>query len=136
MRNLGLKVGVMKVFNKDLGGNATSIVKLNALGDQRPLDKGDEYLYSPNALTAYVGLGYSFADYFGVELIYGNTSGIRSYADGVATKAKPINAVELNVVGGYEGLEAGISYTKLINTDKGDSKLNRDYFEASIAYNF
>ena len=133
--NIGLKVGVMKVFNKDLGENADSIVPLNALGDQRPLDKGDEYLYSPNALTAYVGLGYNFADYFGVELIYGNTSGIRSY-DTALVKAKPINAIELNVTGGYEGLEAGISYTKLINTETGTSKLNRDYFEATIAYNF
>ncbi len=133
--SLGLKVGVMKVFNKksDL---ENGVVPLNALGDQRPLDKGDEYLYNSNALTAYVGLGYNFADYFGLELIYGNTSGINGNINGGAAKEKPLNAVELNVSGGYEGLEAGISYTKLINTASGESKINRDYFEAFVAYNF
>lgn len=133
--NLGLKVGVMKVFNKK--SSTSEVVPLNALGDQRPLDKGDDYLYNSNALTAYVGLGYHFADYLGLELIYGNTSGIDYVPDGnVARKIKPINAVELNVSGGYEGLEAGISYTKLINTDSGEAKRNEDYFEAFVAYNF
>ena len=133
--NLGLKVGIMKVFNKksDL---ENGVVPLNALGDQRPLDKGDEYLYSSNALTAYVGLGYTFADYLDIGLIYGNTSGINGNINGGANKQKPINAVELNISGGYEGLEAGISYTKLINTASGDAKRNQDYFEAFVAYNF
>lgn len=132
--NFGLKVGVMKVFNKK--SDSGEVVPLNALGDQRPLDKGDEYLYSSNALTAYVGFGYNFADYLGLELIYGNTSGIDGNINGGAAKQKPINAVELNVSGGYEGLEAGISYTKLINTDSGAAKRNEDYFEAFVAYNF
>ncbi len=134
--SLGLKVGIMKVFNKksDL---QNGVVPLNALGDQRPLDKGDEYLYNSNALTAYVGLGYNFADYFGLELIYGNTSGINGNINSEqVTKEKPLNAVELNVSGGYEGLEAGISYTKLINTASGANKRNEDYFEAFVAYNF
>ena len=133
--NLGLKVGIMKVFNKksDL---ENGVVPLNALGDQRPLDKGDEYLYNSNALTAYVGLGYTFADYLDIGLIYGNTSGIDGNINGGAKKEKPINAVELNISGGYEGLEAGISYTKLINTASGDAKRNQDYFEAFVAYNF
>lgn len=133
--SLGFKVGVMKVFNKDLTAEKTNSTPLNALGDQRPLDKGDDYLYNANALTAYFGLGYNFADYLGIELIYGNTSGIRSYKTSL-TKEKPLNAVELNITGAYEGLELGISYTKKINTDKGDAKINQDYFEASIAYNF
>ena len=133
--NLGFKVGIMKVFNKksDLEND---VVPLNALGDQRPLDKGDEYLYNSNALTAYVGLGYTFADYLDIGLIYGNTSGINGNINGGAEKQKPINAVELNISGGYEGLEAGISYTKLINTASGDAKRNQDYFEAFVAYNF
>lgn len=132
--NFGLKVGVMKVFNKK--SDSGEVVPLNALGDQRPLDKGDEYLYNSNALTAYVGLGYNFADYLGLELIYGNTSGINGNISGGANKEKPLNAVELNISGGYEGLEAGISYTKLINTDSGAAKRNEDYFEAFVAYNF
>lgn len=139
--NLGLKVGVMKVFNKksDL---ENGVVSLNALGDQRPLDKGDAYLYNSNALTAYVGLGYNFADYLDIGLIYGNTSGINGNINGGVEKIKPINAIELNVSGGYEGLEAGISYTKLLGLSKFDesntnrTKLNQDYFEAFVAYNF
>lgn len=139
--NIGFKIGIMKVFNKktDL---QNSVVSLNELGDQRPIDKGDEYLYMSNALTAYAGLSYSFADYFDVGLIYGNTSGINSNINGGTNKVRPINAIELNVTGKYEGLEAGISYTKLIGADKfnendtNKSKLNQDYFEAFLAYSF
>ena len=137
---ISARLGIMKVFNKK--SDSGEVVPLNALGDQRPLDKGDGYLYNANALTAYVGLGYSFADYLEVGLIYGNTSGINGNINGGAGKIQPINAIELNITGSYAGAELGISYTKLLGStplegiDTNRSKLNQDYFEAYLAYNF
>lgn len=131
---LGVQVGVMKVFNKNNGDN---VVTLNALGDQRPLEQGDSYLYNTNALSAYIGLNYGFADWLEVALAYGNTSGSKDEGK----KVSPINEIDLSLTGKYAGLEAGFVYSKLLgntNFNESDSKakLNQDYFEAFVAYNF
>lgn len=134
-------LGVMKVFNKK--SNTGEALKLNELGDRRIIDKGSDYLYLTNALTIYAGLGYSFADYLEVGLTYANTSGINGNINGGADKLKPIHGIELSATGKYAGAELGIAYTKLLGDSKFDSavdskrmKLNQDYFEAFVAYNF
>lgn len=133
--NLGIALGIMKVFNKS--GSTDDVVPLNALGDQRPLEQGDSFLYLTNAFSVYVGLSYNFADWLEVALAYGNTSGAKQGGE----KVKAINEIDLGITGRYAGLEAGIVYSKLLggtnfNGADSKSKLNQDYFEAFIAYNF
>lgn len=132
--NLGFQIGIMKVFNKN---NDKNVVILNALGDQRPLEQGDSYLYLTNALSVYFGINYEFADWLEIAFAYGNTSKAK---EGGA-KISPINEIDLSLTGKYAGLEAGFVYSKLLgnsNFNGNDSKikLNQDYFEAFIAYNF
>lgn len=127
-------LGITKVFNKK-----DAVLGFNALGDQNPFEQGEQ-LYLSNALTAYLGLGYGFADYLEIAFIYGNTSGAKDSKSGKSFK--PINEINLGITGRYAGLELGFIYSKLLGSDKfndndsGSTKLNQDYFEAFVSYNF
>lgn len=127
-------LGITKVFNKKDG----SVLGFNALGDQNPFEQGEQ-LYLSNALTAYLGLGYGFADYLEIAFIYGNTSGAKNES---GNSIKPINEINLGITGRYAGLELGFIYSKLLGSDNfndndsGSTKLNQDYFEAFVSYNF
>lgn len=129
--NLGLKVGISKVFNQK-NGNA---IEFNAIGDNNPFEQGDQ-LYLSNALTAYAGLSYNFVDYLEIAFLYGNTSWAKNGA------IKPINEINLGATGHYKGFELGFIYSKLLGNDNfngkdlHNTKLNQDYFEAHFAYNF
>lgn len=126
-------LGITKVFNKK-----DAVLGFNALGDQNPFEQGEQ-LYLSNALTAYLGLGYGFADYLEIAFIYGNTSGAKNES---GNSIKPINEINLGITGRYAGLELGFIYSKLLGSDKfndndsGSTKLNQDYFEAFVSYNF
>lgn len=128
-------LGITKVFNKKDG----AVLGFNALGDQNPFEQGEQ-LYLSNALTAYLGLGYGFADYLEIAFIYGNTSGAKDSESGKSFK--PINEINLGITGRYAGLELGFIYSKLLGSDNfngndsSNTKLNRDYFEAFVSYNF
>ena len=119
-------LGITKVFNKKDG----SVLGFNALGDQNPFEQGEQ-LYLSNALTAYLGLGYGFADYLEIAFIYGNTSGAKNES---GNSIKPINEINLGITGRYAGLELGFIYSKLLGSDKfndndsSNTKLNQDYF--------
>lgn len=128
-------LGITKVFNKKGG----AVLGFNALGDQNPFEQGEQ-LYLSNALTAYLGLGYGFADYLEIALMYGNTSGAKDSETG--NSIKPINEINLGITGRYAGLELGFIYSKLLGSDNfngndsSNTKLNQDYFEAFVSYNF
>lgn len=127
-------LGITKVFNKKDG----EVLGFNALGDQNPFEQGEQ-LYLSNALTAYLGLGYGFADYLEIAFMYGNTSGAKSES---GNSIKPINEINLGITGRYAGLELGFIYSKLLGSDNfngndsSNTKLNQDYFEAFVSYNF
>lgn len=128
-------LGITKVFNKKDG----TVLGFNALGDQNPFEQGEQ-LYLSNALTAYLGLGYGFADYLEIAFMYGNTSGAKDSESG--NSIKPINEINLGITGRYAGLELGFIYSKLLGSDNfngndsSNTKLNQDYFEAFVSYNF
>ena len=127
-------LGITKVFNKK-----DAVLGFNALGDQNPFEQGEQ-LYLSNALTAYLGLGYGFADYLEIAFMYGNTSGAKDSKSG--NSIKPINEINLGITGRYAGLELGFIYSKLLGSDNfngndsSSTKLNQDYFEAFVSYNF
>lgn len=127
-------LGITKVFNKKDG----TVLGFNALGDQNPFEQGEQ-LYLSNALTAYLGIGYGFADYLEIAFIYGNTSGAKNES---GNSIKPINEINLGITGRYAGLELGFIYSKLLGSDNfngndsSNTKLNQDYFEAFVSYNF
>lgn len=127
-------LGITKVFNKKDG----TVLGFNALGDQNPFEQGEQ-LYLSNALTAYLGIGYGFADYLEIAFIYGNTSGAKNES---GNSFKPINEINLGITGRYAGLELGFIYSKLLGSDNfndndsSNTKLNQDYFEAFVSYNF
>lgn len=128
-------LGITKVFNKKDG----TVLGFNALGDQNPFEQGEQ-LYLSNALTAYLGIGYGFADYLEIAFMYGNTSGAKDSETG--NSIKPINEINLGITGRYAGLELGFIYSKLLGSDNfngndsSNTKLNQDYFEAFVSYNF
>lgn len=133
LHQINFTLGLMKVFNKSAESGAT--VPFFEIGNRRPINKGYEYFYGANALTAYAGLGYGFDENFEIDLIYGNISGVgRNIAS--ETARNPINAIDLVATGKYAGAEISAKYRKLINSSKGEAKVDRDYFEAYIAYNF
>lgn len=133
LHQINFTLGLMKVFNKSAESSAT--VPFYEIGNRRPINKGSEYFYGANALTGYVGLGYGFAENFEIDLIYGNISGVgKNIAS--ETARNPINAIDLVATGKYAGAEIAAKYRKLINNSKGAGKVDRDYFEAYIAYNF
>lgn len=133
LHQINFTLGLMKVFNKSAESGAT--VPFFEIGNRRPINKGYEYFYGANALTAYAGLGYGFDENFEIDLIYGNISG---FGKNIAseTARNPINAIDLVATGKYAGAEIAAKYRKLINSSKGEAKVDRDYFEAYIAYNF
>lgn len=133
LHQINFTLGLMKVFNKSAESGAT--VPFFEIGNRRPINKGYEYFYGANALTAYAGLGYGFDENFEIDLIYGNISGVgKNIAS--ETARNPINAIDLVATGKYAGAEIAAKYRKLINSSKGEAKVDRDYFEAYIAYNF
>ena len=133
LHQINFTLGLMKVFNKSAESGAT--VPFFEIGNHRPINKDSEYFYGANALTGYVGLGYGFAENFEIDLIYGNISGVgKNIAS--ETARNPINAIDLVATGKYAGAEIAAKYRKLINSSKGAGKVDRDYFEAYIAYNF
>lgn len=132
LHQVNLTLGVMKVFNKKAESGET--LPFYEIGNRRPINKGYEYFYGTNALTAYVGLGYGFAENFDIDLIYGNISGFNGNIKNEATTS-PINAVDLVITGKYAGAEISAKYRKLINNGKG-KKIDDNYFETYIAYNF
>lgn len=133
LHQINFTLGLMKVFNKSAESGAT--VPFFEIGNRRPINKGYEYFYGANALTAYAGLGYGFDENFEIDLIYGNISGVgKNIAS--ETARNPINAIDLVATGKYAGAEISAKYRKLINSSKGEAKVDRDYFEAYIAYNF
>lgn len=133
LHQINFTLGLMKVFNKSAESSAT--LPFYEIGNRRPINKGYEYFYGANALTGYVGLGYGFAENFEIDLIYGNISGVNGNITS-ETKHNPINAIDLVATGKYAGAEIAAKYRKLINSSKGEGKVDRDYFEAYIAYNF
>lgn len=120
-------LGITKVLNKK-----DAVLGFNALGDQNPFEQGEQ-LYLSNALTAYLGLGYGFADYLEIAFMYGNTSGAKDSKSGKSFK--PINEINLGITGRYAGLELGFIYS-FNDNDSSNTKLNQDYFEAFVSYNF
>lgn len=130
--NIGVALGVIKMFNaKNLDA-----LEINVLGDQNPLEQGD-YVYLKDALTVYVGATYSFDDLFEISLIYGNTSGY--YLEGETAKQKASNEINLGLGTAWNGMEIGLIYSKILSGNlevNSSKKINRDYFEAMIAYNF
>lgn len=133
LHQVNFTLGLMKVFNKS--AESASTLPFYEIGNRRPINKGSEYFYGANALTGYVGLGYGFAENFNIDLIYGNISGVNGNIKGEATP-NPINAIDLVATGKYAGMEIAAKYRKLINSSTGEGKVDRDYFEAYIAYNF
>ncbi len=134
---IGVNVGIIKLFN-DKNANQLAI---NVLGDQNPFEQGAQ-LYANNALTAYVGMNYNYDDLFGVAIIYGNTSNIRNAYDNAK---ETINELNVSAVVTWSGLEIGCIYSKVFGnkiesfiygSQVGNKKLNRDYFEVMVAYNF
>lgn len=129
--NISVALGVIKMFNaKNLDA-----LEINVLGDQNPLEQGD-YAYLKDALTVYVGATYSFDDLFKISLIYGNTSGY--YLEG-QTKQKASNEINLGLGTTWNGMEIGLIYSKILSDNlevNSSKKINRDYFEAMVAYNF
>lgn len=129
--NISVALGVIKMFNaKNLDA-----LEINVLGDQNPLEQGD-YVYLKDALTVYVGATYSFDDLFKISLIYGNTSGY--YLEG-QTKQKASNEINLGLGTTWNGMEIGLIYSKILSGNlevNSSKKINRDYFEAMVAYNF
>lgn len=130
--NIGVALGVIKMFNaKNLDA-----LEINILGDQNPLEQGD-YTYLKDALTVYVGATYSFDDLFEISLIYGNTSGY--YLEGETTKQKASNEINLGLGTTWNGMEIGLIYSKILSGNlevNSSKKINRDYCEAMVAYNF
>lgn len=128
--NISVALGVIKMFNaKNLDA-----LEINVLGDQNPLEQGD-YVYLKDALTVYVGATYSFDDLFKISLIYGNTSG---YLES-STKQKASNEINLGLGTTWNGMEIGLIYSKILSGNlevNSSKKINRDYFEAMVAYNF
>lgn len=133
LHKINFTLGLMKVLNKSAESGAT--VPFYEIGNRRPINKGSEYFYGANALTAYAGLGYGFDENFEIDLIYGNISGVNKNIKSEAT-LNPINAIDLVATGKYAGAEIAAKYRKLINSSKGEAKVDSDYFEAYIAYNF
>lgn len=129
--NISVALGVIKMFNaKNLDA-----LEINILGDQNPLEQGD-YAYLKDALTVYVGATYSFDDLFKISLIYGNTSG---YYLESSTKQKASNEINLGLGTTWNGMEIGLIYSKILSGNlevNSSKKINRDYFEAMVAYNF
>lgn len=130
--NIGVSLGVIKMFNaKNLDA-----LEINILGDQNPLEQGD-YTYLKDALSVYVGATYSFDDLFEISLIYGNTSGY--YLEGETTKQKASNEINLGLGTTWNGMEIGLIYSKILSGNlevNSSKKINRNYFEAMVAYNF
>lgn len=130
--NIGVALGVIKMFNaKNLDA-----LEINILGDQNPLEQGD-YTYLKDALSVYVGATYSFDDLFEISLIYGNTSGY--YLEGETTKQKASNEINLGLGTTWNGMEIGLIYSKILSGNlevNSSKKINRNYFEAMVAYNF
>lgn len=130
--NIGVALGVIKMFNaKNLDA-----LEINILGDQNPLEQGD-YAYLKDALSVYVGATYSFDDLFEISLIYGNTSGY--YLEGETTKQKASNEINLGLGTTWNGMEIGLIYSKILSGNlevNSSKKINRNYFEAMVAYNF
>lgn len=130
--SIGVALGVIKMFNaKNLDA-----LEINILGDQNPLEQGD-YTYLKDALSVYVGATYSFDDLFEISLIYGNTSGY--YLEGETTKQKASNEINLGLGTTWNGMEIGLIYSKILSGNlevNSSKKINRNYFEAMVAYNF
>ncbi|MGX2982440.1 hypothetical protein [Helicobacter sp. 23-1045] len=125
---LSATLGVMKVFNKS--AESGGVVDFASIGNRRPLNKGSGYFYDTNALTAYFGVGYGFADYFDIEFLYGNISDIKGNIKSEET-LKPLHNIDIVATGKYAGAEIGAKYRRVFSTQKV-----HNYFEAFVAYNF
>lgn len=145
---LGFTLGLIKMIHSktDDTNNPKSIPNIALLGDTNPLEQG-EYVYEPNALTIYAGVGYDYNGLFNVGLLYGNTSGADNVYKKGSTKKTSVNEINLSAGFNWNGVELGFIYSKVMSQTedsilkRGDStprnkKYNRDYVEAVVAYNF
>lgn len=133
---ISITLGVIKMFNAE---NLNSL-EINVLGDQNPLEQGN-YVYSKNASTIYVGANYLFDDFLEISFLYGNTSGMKEWDDDSFknTKLKSVNEINLGLNFHWHGLEINCIYSKILSDnleERSTKKLNRNYFETMVAYNF
>lgn len=135
---LDVTLGIIKMFNnKD-----KAIMDVTTLGDQNPLEQGD-LVYASRAFTWYVGAGYNYEDMFNVALLYGNTTGYQGggWNENI-TEQRGIHEINLSATYTWSGLEVGFIYSKVMSSaidkivGKEGKKMNRDFFEAMVAWSF